>query len=434
MGFRDELLAQLPALVFGTLAGKLGGPQAVGAFQRGQFQRGQYEDAQARQAMLDAERQQATADTLARQAEQDARSQSADTRATEAADLTRRNALLEALGNYEADPSALAQFYNVPEAEATPLMAPIVKAKDKAAAQKFMESLSKNEMYKGYFESEEGLASLDNTTITEWRGRPNIKIGEIRAMADTPQVPPKLAAPTPDRANTIDEQDIADALSVAEERKGAPLTAAERSTVRRKAIADLDALRRDPPRDTSATQDARKIATFNSIASSHERSPLIRAGDRTVILNDAADSIMRTPSDPAAQLRLAYSYIQALDTYQSAVREGELGTVGNLGTRLQSWEVALNRVATSGAFIPPDVARNIARDAKHLVGVIDTARNAKRREFASRARVSGVGDLWDQFVAGAVAPAPTVAPTETPTGDTGWVDVEPGVRVRRRGP
>jgi hypothetical protein len=170
-----------------------------------------------------------------------------------------------------------------------------------------------------------------------------------------------------------------------------------------------------------AGRSPREIATFNQIAGAYERSPLIRAADRTIVLSDAVASVERNPRDAASQLNLAYGYIQALDTYQSAVREGELTNLGVLGTRLENWRTQLNRVATEGAFLPPEVARAIAASAKQLVRTIESGRNRKQQEFRSRAKVSGVGDMWDQFAAGfgdgAAAPPPPgsqPAPAATP--------------------
>jgi hypothetical protein len=188
------------------------------------------------------------------------------------------------------------------------------------------------------------------------------------------------------------------------------------SYARLKRVADemSGARRADQPPGT----DPRKIATFNQIAGAFERSPLVRAADRTIVLSDAVREIDANPSDPASQLKLAYAYIQALDTYQSAVREGELQNLGMLGTRLQQWATELNKVAFEGAFIPPEVARNIAVSAKQLVQTIDAGRQRKAQEFRSRAQVSGVGDMWDAFVVGSAPPEPTtLAPPPTPRAD-----------------
>lgn len=164
---------------------------------------------------------------------------------------------------------------------------------------------------------------------------------------------------------------------------------------------------------TVGGRNPREVATFNGIVNAYERSPLVKAADRTIVLDNAVKAIEKNPGDPASQLQLAYSYIQALDTYQSAVREGELQNLGVLGTRLQSFVVQLNRVANEGAFLPPEVAKNIAANAKQLVAAIKEGHASKQRQFASQAKVSGVGDMWAEFVAGSVPAAR--AETATPS-------------------
>lgn len=180
----------------------------------------------------------------------------------------------------------------------------------------------------------------------------------------------------------------------------------------------VQGIRPEPPRAPS-TIDGRSpaaISTFNQIASQYQRSPLTNAADRTIVLKDAAQAIREAPSNPANQMALAYSYIQALDTYQSAVREGELQNIGSLATMWQQLLVKANQVATTGAFMPPDVAIQIAEASDRLVSTIESGRLKKRAEFAARANASGVGDLWDQFMAG--IPSSDPAPAPPPPGAT----------------
>ena len=108
-------------------------------------------------------------------------------------------------------------------------------------------------------------------------------------------------------------------------------------------------------------------------------------------------------SNPANQLNLAYSYIQALDTYQSAVREGELANLGMLGTQLEQLGLQARRTILEGAFMPPDVARNIAKSAKLLIQTIESGHRAKSEEFRRRAKASGVDDLWEATYPSATA-------------------------------
>lgn len=197
--------------------------------------------------------------------------------------------------------------------------------------------------------------------------------------------------------------------SVVREREaaeGRKLTRAEANQLRRDEKQAWDALN-DRPLIGGAMTEARKVSTFNQIAGNYQRSPLIRAADRTIVLSDAVKAIAEDPSNPSNQMNLAYAYIQALDTYQSAVREGELRNLGVLATHWQQLAVEANRVATSGAFVPPKVALDMALNAKRLVSTIEAGRQAKLKEFSSQAKVSGVGDMWNEYVAGFNTMAPT---------------------------
>jgi hypothetical protein len=88
----------------------------------------------------------------------------------------------------------------------------------------------------------------------------------------------------------------------------------------------------------------------------------------------------------STQLNLAYSYIQALDTYQSAVREGELANLGALGARLEVIGANIIRylpreAGGQGLIMPPEVAREVATEAQRLVGLMqetDYIRNRPR--------------------------------------------------------
>jgi len=159
----------------------------------------------------------------------------------------------------------------------------------------------------------------------------------------------------------------------------------------------------EPATSSGEANDMKRIALFNRSADARERSPLVRAADRTIVLRDAAAAIDKDASNPANQLNLAYSYIQALDTYQSAVREGELANLGMLGTQLEQLGLQARRTILEGAFMPPDVARNIAKSAKLLIQTIESGQRAKSEEFRRRAKASGVDDLWEATYPSATA-------------------------------
>jgi hypothetical protein len=201
---------------------------------------------------------------------------------------------------------------------------------------------------------------------------------------------------------------------------------------------DADQVVQEPaPQSSGAFTDPRRIATFNGIANAADRSPLIKAADRTIVLGRAIDDILgnaskkitASPTDPAKQMNLAYSYIQALDTYQSAVREGELGNLGMLGTQLEQLGVAAKRTAFEGAFMPKNVAENIARAAKVLNDTIQEGAQQKRQEFRNRAKASKVEDLWDEAYPQAQPQAEDKAPK--PAGATTYTRDANGRLVRK---
>ena len=93
-----------------------------------------------------------------------------------------------------------------------------------------------------------------------------------------------------------------------------------------------------------------------------------------------------------------------------------------LGTQLEQLGLQARRTILKGAFMPQDVARNIAKNAKLLIGTIEQGQRAKSEEFRRRAEASGVGDLWDATYPGVpssgttqtATPAPPPAPAPNP--------------------
>lgn len=159
-------------------------------------------------------------------------------------------------------------------------------------------------------------------------------------------------------------------------------------------------------RNTADGYKPQQVITFNQIAGAYQRSPLMKASDRTIVLEDAVKAIKHDPANPSSQLSLAYSWVQALDTYQSAVREGELQLVGALGTRWETLKLEANKIISRGGVMPPEVAKEIAENANRLVSTINSGKKRKEREFASQAKVNGIGDMWDKYIAGFDEPVP----------------------------
>lgn len=147
--------------------------------------------------------------------------------------------------------------------------------------------------------------------------------------------------------------------------------------------------------DLTSTQ----ASMLNNIITRYEKSPLIQAVDRTPILSKSIESIYTNPSDAALQMNLSYAYIQALDTYQSAVREGELSNLNTIDSRIGDIQKEISKI-TGGQIVRPETAIKIADAANELVTTIKSAAKNKAQSYKSNANVFGLGDQWDAYVSG----------------------------------
>jgi hypothetical protein len=77
---------------------------------------------------------------------------------------------------------------------------------------------------------------------------------------------------------------------------------------------------------------------------------------------------------------------------------------------LEQYGVLARKTVFEGAFMPPDVARNIAESAQRLSQTIDDGQKRKSEEFRRRAKASGVDDLWEVTYPAAGAPSDAPAP------------------------
>lgn len=142
-----------------------------------------------------------------------------------------------------------------------------------------------------------------------------------------------------------------------------------------------------------------KVNTFNKIVGQYNNSPLIKASERTPVLSGTIDAVLKNPKDAALQLNLSYAYVQALDTYQSAVREGELNNLNSIDSKIGQIQNYVQKMS-NGQIMRPEVAKQVAESAKSIVDLINAAAKQKSQSFRSQAQVSGIGDQWDQYTGG----------------------------------
>lgn len=175
-----------------------------------------------------------------------------------------------------------------------------------------------------------------------------------------------------------------------------------------------DALKASKPEMTSGQQSA-----FNSIVAAYNKSPLIAAADRVPVLKNAIKAARANPDDGALQLNLAYSYIQALDTYQSSVREGELNNINSIDSKIGQLQNFATQM-TNGQIVRPEVVKSMADAAENIVTTINDAAKNKAKSFKSQADAQGLGDVWSKYETG-FTPSYNVG---TDSGDTSSQDAQ----------
>lgn len=154
-----------------------------------------------------------------------------------------------------------------------------------------------------------------------------------------------------------------------------------------------------PAGDVTVNMTTQQRAAFNSIVDKFNKSPLVAAADRTIVLKNSIDNVRNDPSNGTLQLNLVYSYIQALDTYQSAVREGELSLVNSIDSKVGQLGQYVQSIQ-NGQIVRPEVANQIADAADKIVNTIQEGAKRKQQQFRSQASVNGIGNQWDAYIGG----------------------------------
>jgi hypothetical protein len=149
---------------------------------------------------------------------------------------------------------------------------------------------------------------------------------------------------------------------------------------------------------------SQQAGLFNNIVNKYQASPLISGADKTSVLTDTINGIRKDPGNGALQLNLAYQYVKALDTYQSAVREGELGLVSSIDSKAGQLQNYIQQI-NNGQQVRPEVAKQIADAAEALVNSITSAAKQKQAAYASQANTLGLGDAWNTYTSGFSSPA-----------------------------
>lgn len=172
----------------------------------------------------------------------------------------------------------------------------------------------------------------------------------------------------------------------------------ERMALNEANINSLIADRNRPGKD--GLTEYQEVQTFNNIVNKYNSSPLIQASDRTNVLKNTIAQVKQNPTNGATQLSLIYGWIQALDNYQSAVREGEISLSQNIQSKIGKMENYFQQI-NSGQILTKAAALDMASSAQNLVDSITQGASQKAKSFQAQSDVAGVGDQWGKYISGA---------------------------------
>jgi len=147
----------------------------------------------------------------------------------------------------------------------------------------------------------------------------------------------------------------------------------------------------------SSGLNSKQVTIFNGIVDKYNKSPLVLANDRAIVLRTISDKLKSDPTNASLQLSFIYSMVQALDTYQSAVREGEIGMLQStqgLADKIKNYPAQIEK----GSLLSTKVINNYINTAKILTDSIQSAADKKASTFSSQAKIAGVGDAFGEYV------------------------------------
>lgn len=443
MPFRDELLRQLPSLVLGTLAGKLGGPQALGSFQQGMAQRGQYEDAQARQADLDAQRMEQQAYERGRQGE-------ADQRAAESADLQRRQALLTALGQYDADPAALGQFYGVPSEQVQAIAAPVISQR-KARAIRSRAKAKLDEIAAEFKNnpdvlSGESHAYFQDSQLVDLMG-PEFPSGKLtvqalRELAELQATAPS-GEPVRPKAGAAQTSYLGTSRILSDvplDRQHAAAVASGDVALAKQiedAMSRQDATRRDPrqPADPSVTAQ-RQFTMEQRLAAQWEKSSSpFREMRRQLLLMETGLRRFRAGDKNGGSQAVLVTFQKILDP-TSVVRESEYARTATGQSFLNRIEGFTERLAQGGAGMTDAELQAMVGTAREFLAGMQNFNAGTRQRLertATEYRLDPRMIFDDVDIGGGQSQSTPSGPSSAPASGDGWVVID-GIRIREKKP
>lgn len=237
----------------------------------------------------------------------------------------------------------------------------------------------------------------------------------VDQLTGMPIPPGAIPVAAPASRTSEDNYTLGDAINDAEAERAAagrpPLTFAEKMKIQN----DWQQNGKPPTINVMNTGmpgsdlNYRQAGIINPIIAGYRNSAPVKAVARMAPLEGVVKRIEQNPSNAFAQLTEIYGFIQALDTYQSTVREGEIGLTQQTMSKVENLKNTLTRI-TNARLLSPEAALGIAREARALMADIRTSATDAAKMYRAQAAVNGLTSSWDQFMSqagiGGLTPPP----------------------------
>lgn len=155
------------------------------------------------------------------------------------------------------------------------------------------------------------------------------------------------------------------------------------------------------PATTTGTGElnTRQTQNFINISTKYQSDPIIQNASRAIDAGRMADMVLKNPSGGGNQLSILYTLVKSLDP-ESAVREGEIDLAQQTQSYLSRFKTSIERIST-GKIISDQAAIELANATKNLAQIWTSAGVRRDKQYESQANVSGIGQAWKEYIAGA---------------------------------
>lgn len=142
--------------------------------------------------------------------------------------------------------------------------------------------------------------------------------------------------------------------------------------------------------------NTKQQAVFNTIVDKMNNSKPIQAQQRTDVLQNTINAVKSNPKDSANQLALIYGTIQILDSYQSAVREGEISLVQDT----QGFKEKMNNLydkVDNGSQLDQEAINRYVKLAQSMINTTRETAELQKNNYRAQAQINGIQKPFSEY-------------------------------------